>query len=80
MTGGGSNHSLARSELFGHLKTSFPDAHDDKIGLEEKTNGGLLILEEVGELPMEVQAMLLTFIETGAYRRLGDEEVRTATV
>ena len=58
----------------------YTDAHDDKVGLVEKANGGLLILEEVGELPFEVQAMLLTFIETGEYRRLGDEEVKTATV
>ena len=52
----------------------------DKDGLVEKADGGLLILEEVGELPLEVQAMLLTFIETGEYRRLGDEEFETATV
>lgn len=77
---GGSGYSLARSELFGHVKGAFTDAHKDKVGLVEKANGGLLILEEVGELPLEVQAMLLTFIETGEYRRLGDEEVRNATV
>jgi transcriptional regulator with AAA-type ATPase domain len=79
-TSGGSGYSLARSELFGHVKGSFTDAHDNKVGLVEKANGGLLILEEVGELPIEVQAMLLTFIETGEYRRLGDEEIKTASV
>jgi len=61
------------------VEGSFTDAHNDKIGLVEKANGGLLILEEVGELPKEVQAMLLTFIETGEYRKLGSEEVETAT-
>ena len=79
-TGSGSGYSLARSELFGHVKGAFTDAHDKKVGLVEKANGGLLILEEVGELPKEVQAMLLTFIETGEYRKLGSEELETATV
>ena len=56
------------------MEGAFTDAHNDKVGLIEKANGGLLILEEVGELPFEVQAMLLTFIETGEYHRLGDED------
>ncbi len=77
---GDGGYSLARSELFGHVKGSFTGADNNKVGLVEKANGGLLILEEVGELPREVQAMLLTFIETGAYRRLGDETVKTASV
>lgn len=62
------------------MKGAFTDAKADKVGLVEKADGGLLILEEVGELPFEVQAMLLTFIETGEYRRLGDENVQKATV
>jgi transcriptional regulator with AAA-type ATPase domain len=77
---GDSGHSLARSELFGHVKGSYTGADKDKTGLVEMADGGLLILEEVCELPLEVQAMLLTFIETGEYRRLGDEEVRNANV
>jgi transcriptional regulator with AAA-type ATPase domain len=39
-----------------------------------EADGDLLILEELGELPLEVQAMLLTFIETGEYRRVGGTE------
>ncbi len=77
---GDGSYSLARSELFGHVEGAYTGAHKDKVGLVEIANGGLLILEEVGELPFEVQAMLLTFIETGEYRRLGNEEVKTATV
>ena len=46
----------------------------------EEANGGLLILEEIGELPLEVQAMLLTFIETGEYRKIGENETRRADV
>jgi transcriptional regulator with GAF, ATPase, and Fis domain len=79
-TGSGSGYSLARSEIFGHVRGAFTDAHDDKKGLVEKADGGLLILEEVGELPKEVQAMLLTFIETGEYRKLGSEKLETANV
>jgi transcriptional regulator with AAA-type ATPase domain len=78
--GKSSDLNMARSELFGHVKGSHSLAKEDKKGLVEKANGGLLILEEVGELPFEVQAMLLTFIETGEYRRIGDEETRNSKV
>lgn len=78
--GGSSGLDLARSELFGHVEGAFTGAIRDKKGLVEKADGGMLILEEVGELPLEVQAMLLTFIETGGYRRVGDENSRKATV
>ena len=72
--------NLARSELFGHVKGAYTDAKKDKKGIIEVADGGLLILEEIGELSFEVQAMLLTFIETGQYRRVGDSEIRNAKV
>jgi transcriptional regulator with AAA-type ATPase domain len=77
---GDGGHNMARSEIFGHVKGAYTGASQDKKGLVGKADNGLLILEEVGELPAEVQAMLLTFIETGEYRRLGDEKVRKANV
>lgn len=77
---GDGSYSLARSELFGHARGSYTGAYKEKKGLVEEADGGLLVLEEVGELPFEVQAMLLTFIETGEYRRLGDEKLRRANV
>ena len=70
------NVNLANSELFGHAKGAYTDAKSDRKGLVEEADGGLLILEEIGELPLEVQAMLLTFIETGKYRRLGENKLR----
>jgi DNA-binding NtrC family response regulator len=73
-----SDLNMTRSELFGHVKGSSNLAYKDKVGLVEKADGGLLILEEVGELPSEAQALLLTFIETGEYRRVGDERTRKA--
>ena len=79
-SGGSSGYEMSRSELFGHVEGAYTGAISYKKGLVEKADGGMLILEEVGELPLEVQAMLLTFIETGEYRRLGDENIRRATV
>lgn len=67
---GGSDPNIARSELFGQIKGAFTGAVPKK-GLVEEASGGVLILEEIGELPLEVQAMLLTFIETGQYRQVG---------
>jgi len=72
--------NLAKSELFGHVKGAFTGADRERKGFIEKANGGLLILEEIGELPPEVQAMLLVFIETKEYFRLGSDEPREANV
>jgi len=78
--------NIARSELFGlrarsisiGLKDSDSEKHDVK-GLVKEADGGLLILEEVGELHPVIQAMLLTFVETGKYRRLGDTEKKNSS-
>jgi DNA-binding NtrC family response regulator len=78
--GENSDPNIARSELFGHIKNAFYGATGLKLGLVTKAEGGVLILEEIGELPKEVQAMLLTFIETGEYRMVGDNEPKKANV
>lgn len=78
--GKSSDLNIVRSELFGLAERAVTGIIREKKGLVESANGGLLILEEVGELPFEAQAMLLTFIETGDYRRLGDEETRKSKV
>jgi transcriptional regulator with AAA-type ATPase domain len=72
-----SDPNIARSELFGMTKEyagliGKKNNKDDIKGLVEIANGGALVLEEIGELPLEVQAMLLTFIETREYRRVGE--------
>lgn len=72
--------NLARSELFGYKKGAFTDAKEDTPGFIEKADGGALILDEIGELPLEVQGILLTFIETGKYHRVGDPTERSASV
>ena len=63
--------SLAESELFGHERGAFTGAVTQKRGLVEAAHGGTLFLDEIGELPPAVQAKLLTFLDTHAYRRLG---------
>jgi PAS domain S-box-containing protein len=64
---------LAESELFGHEKGSFTGAHGKKRGLLELAEGGTLLLNEIGELPMRLQAKLLTFLDTRKYTRVGGE-------
>ena len=71
---------IARSELFGHVKGSFTGAIHEKEGWLEKADGGALILEEVGDLPLETQAMLLSFVETGKYHKVGSAETETSNV
>jgi len=63
--------TLMESELFGHEKGAFTDAHTAKRGLVELADGGTLFLDEIGELTPGVQAKLLRFIEEKTYRRLG---------
>ncbi len=79
---GGKNSDLniARSELFGMKKGIINTLTADIKGLVEEADGGVLILEEIGELPDAVQAMLLTFVETGEYRIVGDTKTKRANV
>lgn len=74
------SRELADSEIFGHVKGAYTGAVGDKAGIVEVMDGGLLILDEIGELSKEVQAKLLIFIEDGEYRRLGSHKVKKAKV
>jgi DNA-binding NtrC family response regulator/pSer/pThr/pTyr-binding forkhead associated (FHA) protein len=64
--------TLAESELFGHQRGAFSGATADKAGYFEAANRGTLFLDEVGELPLPVQAKLLRSVETRQIVRLGD--------
>jgi two-component system response regulator AtoC len=63
--------SLLESELFGHERGAFTDAKTQKRGLFEEADGGTLLLDEVGEMPMATQAKLLNVLEEMTFRRLG---------
>jgi DNA-binding NtrC family response regulator len=66
--------SMAESELFGHEPGSFTGSLGRKRGLLEIAEGGTLLLNEIGELPQELQAKLLTFLDTQSFTRLGGEK------
>jgi DNA-binding NtrC family response regulator len=68
--------SLFESELFGHKKGAFTNAAFDKKGLVEEAAGGTLLIDEITEVSVALQAKLLRFIETGKYTRLGESVER----
>lgn len=74
------NPELIESELFGHVKGAFTGATEDKAGLFEKAEGGTILLDEIGELPLSAQAKLLRVLEQGDYYRVGDVKPRRCDV
>ena len=65
--------SLLASEMFGHVRGSFTDAHRDKAGWLEQANRGTVFLDEVGEMSLQMQSLLLRFLENGEIQRVGSE-------
>ena len=71
---------LIESELFGHEKGAFTDAHAMRQGLVELANGGTLFLDEIGEISTVFQPKLLRFIQTGEFRRVGGNKTAKSDV
>ena len=68
------SESLMESRLFGHKKGAFTDAKTDTIGLFEQADGGILFLDEIGEISHDIQVQLLRFLETKVINPIGGEE------
>lgn len=71
---------LFESEFFGHAKGAFTGATRDRVGRFQFADRGTLFLDDVGEIPLELQSRLLKVIQTGSFERVGEDESRTADV
>src|SRR5258707_9811557 len=68
--------SLMESELFGHKRGAFTGAVADKIGLFEKADNGTIFLDEIGDMPPEMQSKLLRVLQAGEIKSVGDAVTR----
>ena len=71
---------ILESELFGYKAGAFTGATKDKKGLLEEANGGTFFLDEIGEMPLELQTKLLRVLETGEFIRIGDTKTQKVNI
>jgi DNA-binding NtrC family response regulator len=77
---GGLSEGVFESELFGHVKGAFTDAHAERAGRFELADGGTLFLDEIANVPAAQQARLLRVLETGEFERVGSSLTRKVDV
>ena len=77
---GAITETLFESELFGHVKGAFTDAHTDHMGKFEQADGGTLFLDEIGNIPLHLQAKLLRAIQNRSIVRVGGTEARPVNI
>jgi DNA-binding NtrC family response regulator len=77
---GGLSEGVFESELFGHVKGAFTDAKADRVGRFEMADGGALFLDEIANVPLNLQPKLLRVLETGEFERVGSSRTRRADV
>ena len=73
-------HELFESEFFGHVKGAFTGAHRDRIGRFQLADGGTIFLDEVGEIPLDLQSKLLRVLQESEYERVGDDRTHSVNV
>jgi PAS domain S-box-containing protein len=71
---------LFESEFFGHVKGAFTGAHRDRIGRFQLADGGTIFLDEIGEIPLELQSKLLRVLQESEFERVGDDVTRGVDV
>lgn len=71
---------LFESEFFGHIKGAFTGALRDRVGRFELADGGTIFLDEVGEIPLDLQSKLLRVLQDRRFERLGDEKTREVDI
>ncbi len=74
------SQGLLESELFGHVKGAFTDAHRDRIGRFQQADGGTLFLDEIGDINLEVQTKLLRVLQEMAFEKVGSSQSITVDV
>jgi DNA-binding NtrC family response regulator len=77
---GGLSEGIFESELFGHVKGAFTDARADRVGRFELAEGSTLFLDEIANVPLNLQAKLLRVLETGEMERVGSSTTRRVDV
>jgi DNA-binding NtrC family response regulator len=77
---GGLSEGVFESELFGHIRGAFTDAKADRVGRFELADGGSLFLDEIANVPLNLQTKLLRVLETGEFERVGSSKTRRVDV
>ena len=74
------SETLLEDQLFGHVRGAYTGADRDREGVFEYADGGTVVLDEIGDMPLPMQAKLLRVLETGEVVRLGSNETRKTDV
>jgi DNA-binding NtrC family response regulator len=72
--------TLVESELFGHVRGAFTGATQDRAGFFESADGGVLFLDEIGEIPLRIQAKFLRALQNGEVQRVGSSTIRRVSL